>query len=232
MTFRRSIRTSIIATAIAVGATAVPVTVTAAPSVMPASAPAVMTASVHAVNAAERGDDALVSLAVSGLDAWTAYRNAGDGPALQRYRLVRDQIARAAAVRLGIEPARMVAAWRSADTAHQLVVLTAFTQLGTPYHAFQRRPGHGFDCSGFTSWVWAQSGVELFRTSRSQIRAAAGRTTDTAQAGDLAYYPGHVMLYLGIDNAIIHAPQTGRSVELAFVGKHHSRSVRFGNPIG
>jgi cell wall-associated NlpC family hydrolase len=55
---------------------------------------------------------------------------------------------------------------------------------------------------------------------------------NTAQPGDLAYYPGHVMLYLGVDNAIIHSPQTGRSVSLDVVGSRHTRSVRFGNPLG
>ena len=66
MTLRRSIRTSIVATAIAVGAAALPMPAVAAPM----SAPAVMTASVHAVAAAERGDDVLVGSAVAGLDAW------------------------------------------------------------------------------------------------------------------------------------------------------------------
>lgn len=239
MTFRRSVRTSIIATAIAVGAAALPVSVAgAAPVVAPSlRSPAALSLTVTAVSVqtvapAERGDDLLVDQAADGLDAWMAFRATGDGPALQRYRLLRDSVATAAATRLGIDPARMVQAWRSADMAHQLVVLTAFTQLGTPYRAFQRRPGHGFDCSGFTSWAWGGTGVELARNSRRQIRNAAKRSADTAQPGDLVYYPGHVMLYLGVDHAIIHAPQTGRSVELSFVSKRHTRWARYGNPIG
>jgi hypothetical protein len=40
------------------------------------------------------------------------------------------------------------------------------------------------------------------------------------------------MLYLGIDNAIIHAPYTGRNVEVGFVAKRRANSVRFGDPTG
>ena len=61
---------------------------------------------------------------------------------------------------------------------------------------------------------------------------ATAVTRETAQAGDLAYYPGHVMMYLGIDNAIIHAPFTGRNVEVDFISKSRVNSVRFGNPMG
>ena len=228
MTLRRLAHTSLIASALVVGAASMPMPAGAASM----QAPAIMPASVQSVVPSERGNDALVGLAASGIDAWSAYRMSGDGPALQRYRLVRDTLARAAARRLGITPARMVSAWRHADVAHQLVILTAFTQLGTPYHAYQRRPGQGFDCSGFTSWVWGRTGIALNRSSSSQIRAAASRTPDTAQPGDLVYYPGHVMLYLGVDRTIIHSPQTGRSVSLDVVSSHHTRSVRFGNPLG
>ena len=40
---------------------------------------------------------------------------------------------------------------------------------------------------------------------------------------------GHV---IGIDNAIIHAPFTGRNVEVDFISKSRVNSVRFGNPMG
>ncbi|MEI7547595.1 MAG: hypothetical protein WCK21_06005, partial [Actinomycetota bacterium] len=39
-----------------------------------------------------------------------------------------------------------------------------------------------------------------------------------------------VMLYLGIGDAIIHAPFTGRSVEVVILPPRRTGSVRFGNP--
>ena len=47
-------------------------------------------------------------------------------------------------------------------------------------------------------------------------------------AGDIVHYPGHVMLYLGVGDAIVHAVNRKDDVEL----DHFRRRVRFGNPIG
>ena len=41
-------------------------------------------------------------------------------------------------------------------------------------------------------------------------------------------YPGHVMMYLGVGDAIVHASNPSTDVELSFT----SRSVRFGDPTG
>jgi cell wall-associated NlpC family hydrolase len=238
MTLRRIAQISLLATALAVGAASLPMPAAAA---HPATAakPAVVAArttvsalSVHSVAASQRGDDPLVGLAVKGLDAWMTYRLTGDGKALQQFRVTRDVLASKIAQRIGVPPKQMITAWRAADVAHQLVIVTSLTQLGTPYHGFQSRPGKGFDCSGFTSWVWAQAGVHLARISSSQIRSVAPRTAATAQAGDLAYYPGHVMLYLGVADAIVHAPRTGENVSVGFIGKHHQRSAKYGDPLG
>ncbi len=51
---------------------------------------------------------------------------------------------------------------------------------------------------------------------------------DEAQAGDLVYYPGHVMMYLGVGDAIVHSRNSGSTVEITFVTG--GRSVRFGDP--
>ena len=110
-------------------------------------------------------------------------------------------------------------------------LLSALTQVGVPYHRNASKAGVGFDCSGLTSFAWAQAGVAIAHQSGGQIRAAAGRTLDTAKAGDIVYYPGHVMLYLGIDDLIVHAVGRGRSVELDTIGRRVKRA-RFGNPIG
>jgi len=92
------------------------------------------------------------------------------------------------------------------------------------------KANEGFDCSGLTTYAWGVAGATLVRQSGGQIRAAAARTQATAMAGDLVYYPGHVMLWLGVDQTIVHAPYTGRNVEVDTVAKR--RSLRYGNPIG
>jgi cell wall-associated NlpC family hydrolase len=149
---------------------------------------------------------------------------------MTQYQAVRDQIATELANRLGIDPMQMITAWQNADIAHQLALMGAFTQLGVPYRRNTSKPGEGFDCSGLTTYAWGVAGTTLTRQSGAQIRNASARTRDTAMAGDLVYYPGHVMMWLGVDNAIVHSPYTGRNVEVDFTSKR--RSVRFGNPIG
>jgi cell wall-associated NlpC family hydrolase len=220
MTLRQHVRILFIAASLAVGVTSLPTPASAAPR----------TVAVHSV--ARTGDDPLAAAANSALASWSAFSATGNPVSLRDFEAQRDALAIEAANRLMIDPTRMVNAWRAADTTHQLALVTGFTQLGTPYRHNSSNPGVGFDCSGFTTFAWGQVGVGLARQSRSQIRAAGSRTRDTAMAGDLAYYPGHVMMWLGVDNAIVHAPYTGRSVEVDFISARRAKSIKFGNPIG
>lgn len=155
------------------------------------------------------------------------YVETGDAPSLASYEQQRDDIAVAVAARLGIDPARMQTAWRTADIHHQQALMSALTQLGVPYRRNTSKPGVSFDCSGLTTYAWGQAGYTLTRQSSAQIRAAEPRTADTAQAGDIVQYPGHVMMWLGVDNTIVHAVGSGRSVELDTTSR---KSVRFGDP--
>ena len=123
-------------------------------------------------------------------------------------------------------------AWLAADQPHQIALLSALTQVGVPYHRNASKAGIAFDCSGLTAFAWGQSGIELARNSSAQLRNAAARTRESAQAGDLVYYPGHVMLWLGVDNLIVHSPQPGRDVEVGHVTDRRIKRVKFGNPIG
>jgi cell wall-associated NlpC family hydrolase len=198
-----------------------------------AASHAFATSKVSTVRSVARtGDDPLAVTANQALTAWSAYATTGDTVSLKDFESLRDSLAIAAAGRLALDPGRLINAWRAADTTHQLVLVAAFTQLGTPYRRNTSNPGVGFDCSGLTTFAWGQVGVTITRQSRSQIRAAAPRTRETAQAGDLAYYPGHVMLWLGVDNAMVHSPYTGRDVEVDFFSKSHASRIKFGNPIG
>ncbi len=217
MTIRRKLHATVLSVALAAGAVTISAaSVSAAPVV---SAPAAVAAS-----------DSLASYASLGLSQFARYADTGSAQALDQYDDIRDAVAAEAASRLNLDPSAMQAAWRAADAEHQTALMAAFSQLGTRYRAYKATPGVGFDCSGLTSWAWGQAGVSIFHQSRTQINNARAVTRETAQAGDLVYYPGHVMMYLGIDNAIIHAPSTGRTVEVAFVAKRKVNSVRFGDP--
>ena len=220
MTIRHTLHATILSVALAFGCVALPDTVSAAPS------------SVPAPSFAMTGTDVLAGYADWALDQWTIYWTTGSENARVAFDATRNGIAAEAANRLGLDPAAMQAAWHAADIEHQIALMAAFTQLGTRYRGYTATPGVGFDCSGLTSWAWAQAGVSMFHQSRTQINNSRAVTHETAQAGDIVYYPGHVMMYLGIDSAIIHAPFTGRNVELSFVAKRRVNSARYGDPTG
>ena len=73
--------------------------------------------------------------------------------------------------------------------------------LGTPYVYGGNRPG-GFDCSGFTQYVFAQFGVSLPRSSSQQRYAGTVISAAEARPGDLVWGPGHVGIYTGNGNHI------------------------------
>lgn len=92
----------------------------------------------------------------------------------------------------------------------QEIVNIARSKMGSPYVYGAAGPD-AFDCSGFTSWVYAQAGISIPRTSQAQ--AAAGRpvSLDELQPGDIvAYYSGasHVAIYEG-NGMIIDALNSG-----------------------
>jgi hypothetical protein len=139
-------------------------------------------------------------------------------------------VASATASRLGVDPNALIAAWAAADQEHQLAMLTGLTQLGVPYRRYKSQPGVGFDCSGITMYAWAGAGFALPHQSTAQIRQASPRTLETAQAGDLVQYPGHIMMGLGVDRSVLQSPRPGKLVEV--VNFRYGRSVRVGDPTG
>jgi cell wall-associated NlpC family hydrolase len=143
-----------------------------------------------------------------------------------------ENAAYAVASSLGVDAGLVHQAWALADQPHQIALLSALTQVGVPYRRNTSHEAVGFDCSGLTAFAWSKSGVELARQSGTQLRNAAARTIETAQAGDLVYYPGHVMMWLGVDSLIVHAVGRGKTVEVGHVSERRVRRVKFANPIG
>ena len=55
----------------------------------------------------------------------------------------------------------------------------------------------GWDCSGYTSFVYGKVGVDLPRTSSAQKGAGQVVSASEAKAGDIIWSPGHVGIYAG-----------------------------------
>jgi cell wall-associated NlpC family hydrolase len=88
------------------------------------------------------------------------------------------------------------------------------TKIGTPYVYGATGPS-SFDCSGFTSWAYAQAGVSIPRTSEAQANYGTRIYSQSdLQVGDLVFFFGdlhHVGLYAG-NGQVLHAPRTGTVV--------------------
>ncbi|POX52963.1 hypothetical protein C3489_16820 [Streptomyces sp. Ru71] len=89
----------------------------------------------------------------------------------------------------------------------------AQSKIGSPYVYGASGPS-SFDCSGLTSWAYAQAGVSIPRTSQAQANAGMRVSRSELQVGDLVLFYGdlhHVGLYAG-NGQVLHAPRTGTTV--------------------
>ncbi|MCH0566395.1 MULTISPECIES: C40 family peptidase [unclassified Streptomyces] len=106
----------------------------------------------------------------------------------------------------------------SGATAGSSRAMAAFqaaqSKIGSPYVYGASGPS-SFDCSGLTSWAYAQAGVSIPRTSQAQAGAGT-RIYSQSQlhVGDLVIFYGdqhHVGFYAG-NGQVLHAPRTGTVV--------------------
>lgn len=142
--------------------------------------------------------------------------------------------ASACGARGGYVPRAFPGAWpapgadpvRSGPFEPSAVLETALSLRGAPY-AWGGSTPRGFDCSGFTHYVYAQHGVSLPRVAAHQYRI--GRPVSSARdlrPGDLVFFstiapgPSHVGLALG-DGRFVHAPSERGKVRV------ESLSVRY-----
>lgn len=90
---------------------------------------------------------------------------------------------------------------------------TALGLRGIHYRNGGSDPAFGFDCSGFTQYVFSQNGVSLPREVRDQYQSGKKVKPENVVAGDLLFFsttapgPTHVGISLGGDE-FIHAPSS------------------------
>ncbi|MFB7381598.1 C40 family peptidase [Kitasatospora purpeofusca] len=99
------------------------------------------------------------------------------------------------------------------------IVQFAYAQLGKPYGWSKTGPS-SFDCSGLTGAAYRAADVSLPRTSQEQWKVGTRIGRGDLQPGDLVFfYPDlhHVGVYIG-DGKMIHAPRTGKNIEVLSIG--------------
>jgi cell wall-associated NlpC family hydrolase len=84
--------------------------------------------------------------------------------------------------------------------------------IGTPYLAYGASPA-GFDCSGFTQFVYAQFGVPLIHLASAQMHAGTVISEADAQPGDLVWMPGHIGFWAG-PGMMLDSPTEGKSIAI------------------
>ena len=102
----------------------------------------------------------------------------------------------------------------SISPTRQAVLEFAARFLGTPYKYGGAGPD-GFDCSGFTYYVYKNVVREIPRTATDQRAASVQLTMDELIPGDLVFFRdngaggvGHAGIYVG-EGQFIHSPNSG-----------------------
>lgn len=105
--------------------------------------------------------------------------------------------------------------------------------LGTKYIVGGKNPEVGFDCSGFTRYVYSNFGYNLGTTSSSQSNSGTEVTRENMQVGDLIIFyneeksnVGHTAIYIGNGN-FVHSANPERGVVIDNLNSNTYYNERF-----
>lgn len=111
------------------------------------------------------------------------------------------------------KPVQVAATPQVSRSNSSSLVENALSLVGVPY-VFGGTSRSGFDCSGYTQYVFKGSGISLPRTSASQFNVGSSVSRAQLQSGDLVFFTtyaagaSHVGIYIGGGN-FVHASNSG-----------------------
>ncbi len=120
---------------------------------------------------------------------------------------------------------------RGSNYISRRIINSSFNYIGVPY-VFGGTSPSGFDCSGFTSYVFANAGIYLPRTADAQFDAGMPISKGELQPGDLVFFQtytygaSHCGIYLG-DGQFIHA-SSSRGVVIDSLSSSYWVNTYFG----
>jgi cell wall-associated NlpC family hydrolase len=147
-----------------------------------------------------------------------------------QYLAARKNVSDAVAAKLNINAVALDKAWSRAPRAHQIAVLAAITQLDVPYLEGKEYPYVFMDCSGLMWYAWRTAGVDLPRQSVSQMDRLMRVERKDAIVGNIVGEGTHIHMYLGVGNAMIHAPFDRKTVRLKMMSEEQASRVIWTNP--
>ena len=98
-----------------------------------------------------------------------------------------------------------------------------FANMNIPYVWGGSTPA-GFDCSGLTSYVYGQLGINIGRNTVAQEGHVTPKAVSQAEPGDLLFWGGHgstyhVAIYIG-NNQYVAAPEPGQNVQVQTINSY------------
>jgi cell wall-associated NlpC family hydrolase len=147
-----------------------------------------------------------------------------------QYLAARKVVSDAVAAKMKIDAVALDKAWSRAPRAHQIAVLAAITQLDVPYLEGKEYPYVFMDCSGLMWYAWRTAGVDLPRQSVSQMDHHMRVDRKDAIVGNIVGEGTHIHMYLGVGNAMIHAPFDRTTVRLKMMSEKQAQRVVWTNP--
>ena len=147
-----------------------------------------------------------------------------------QYLAARKIVSDAVALKMKIDAVALDKAWSRAPRAHQIAVLAALTQLDVPYLEGKEYPYVFMDCSGLMWYAWRTAGVDLPRESVSQMDRLMRVERKDAIVGNIVGEGTHIHMYLGVGNAMVHAPFNRKTVRLKMMSEKQATRVIWTNP--
>lgn len=189
------------------------------------------TADVEAARAAAQDELAIVRTEQALLSLQEAATRTIVDDLTARHDDARTALAALVTQRAGGDAARLDGVWATTSDARLDVVYAALAQVGDPYVWATDGPDT-FDCSGLTEFAWKAAGVTLEHYTVTQRQTTLDVAEGNLRPGDLVFNlngpnGGHVMLFLGIGHAVVHAPAPGQLVSVS----EWRTTTGFGSPI-